>query len=118
VEVIRKTLFESDTLNIGLVDSHPLSDACGDIEWQSSNVVVLPLRGVFSKHDGPGRQVIGTPSHAVFVAAETPYRIGFPGGVAIARSPCSSAMRWRPSNSMATAAARPWRRMACFRPAP
>jgi AraC-like DNA-binding protein len=81
VEVIRKTLFESDTLNIGLVDSRPLSDACGDIEWQSSNVVVLPLRGVFSKHDGPGRHVVGTPSHAVFVAADTPYRIGFPGGI-------------------------------------
>jgi AraC-like DNA-binding protein len=36
---------------------------------------------VFSKHDGPGRHVVGTPSHAVFVAADTPYRIGFPGGI-------------------------------------
>src|SRR4030095_3320297 len=25
--------------------------------------------------------VIGTPSHAVFVAADTPYRISFPGGI-------------------------------------
>ena len=29
----------------------------------------------------PGHHVIGTPSHAVFVAADTPYRIGYPGGI-------------------------------------
>jgi AraC family transcriptional regulator len=81
VEVTRRTLFESDTLNIGQVETHPVSDACGDVEWQSSNAVVLPVGGVFSKHDAPGRHVIGTPSHAVFVAADTPYRIGFPGGI-------------------------------------
>src|SRR5438128_2292294 len=28
-----------------------------------------------------GRQVIGTPSHAVFVAADTPYPISFPGSI-------------------------------------
>jgi hypothetical protein len=43
--------------------------------------VVLPLAGVFSKHDGPGRYVVGTPSHAVLVTAHTPYRVSFPGGV-------------------------------------
>jgi hypothetical protein len=49
VEVTRRTLFESETLQIGLFEAHPVSDACGDIERQSSNVVVLPVRGVFSK---------------------------------------------------------------------
>ena len=43
--------------------------------------MVLPLSGVFSKHDAPGRHIIATPSHAVLVAANTPYRIGFPGGI-------------------------------------
>ena len=81
MSVTRKTLFESDMLAIGLVETRPASDACGDVEWQSSNAVVLPLSGVFSKHDAPGRSVIGTPSHAVWVAADTPYRIGFPGAV-------------------------------------
>jgi AraC family transcriptional regulator len=81
VEVIRRTLFESETLQIGLFEAHPVSDACGDVERQSLNVVVLPFSGVFSKHDAPGRHVIGTPSHAVLVAADTPYRIGFPGGI-------------------------------------
>jgi len=81
VKVIRKTLFENGSLQIGWVDTHPLSDVCGDVERQSLNVVVLPLSGLFSKHDAPGRHVIGTPSHAVFIASDTPYRIGFPGGI-------------------------------------
>jgi AraC-like DNA-binding protein len=58
-----------------------LSDACGDIERQSLNAVVLPVSGLFSRHDAPGRYVIGTPSHAVLFTANVPYRIGFPGAV-------------------------------------
>jgi AraC family transcriptional regulator len=81
VEISRKNLFASKTLQIGLFEARPVSDACGDVERQDSHVVVLPLSGVFSKHDAPGRHVIGTPSHAVFVAADTPYRVGFPGGI-------------------------------------
>jgi AraC family transcriptional regulator len=81
VEIIRKNLFESETLQIGLFEDRPVSDTCGDVERQDSNIVVLPFSGVFSKHDAPGRHVIGTPSHAVFVAADTPYRICFPGGI-------------------------------------
>jgi AraC family transcriptional regulator len=81
VKVTRRTLFESETVQIGLFKAHPVSFACGDVERQGSNVVVLPVSGVFSKHDSPSRHVIGTPSHAVFIAANTPYRIGFPGAI-------------------------------------
>jgi len=81
VDATRATLFEGDNLQIGQFEARPVSDACGDVEWQASNVVVLPVSGVFSKHDAPGRHVIGTPSHAVFVAADTPYRISFPGAI-------------------------------------
>ena len=81
MEINRKTLFESETLQIGLFEARPTSDACGDVERQDRNLLVLPFSGVFSKHDAPGHHVIGTPSHAVFVAADTPYRVGFPGGI-------------------------------------
>jgi AraC family transcriptional regulator len=81
VDVVRQSLFDSDMLKIGRLDVRPVSDACGDVERQTMNVLVLPFSGVFSKHDGPGRQVIGTPSHAVLIAADTPYRIGFPGAI-------------------------------------
>ncbi|MBX3501482.1 MAG: helix-turn-helix transcriptional regulator [Alphaproteobacteria bacterium] len=81
MNITRTTLFEAETLQIGLIDTRPTSDAVSGIEWQSRNVVVLPYAGVFSKLDAPDREAIGTPSHAVFVAAETPYRLGFPGGI-------------------------------------
>jgi AraC family transcriptional regulator len=81
VEISRKNLFGSRTLQIGLFEARPESDACGGVERQDQNAIVLPLAGVFSKHDAPGRHIIGTPSHAVFFAADTPYRIGYPGGI-------------------------------------
>jgi len=81
MRAVRKQLFESQTLQIGTFESRPASDACGDVERQALNAIVLPFAGVFSKHDAPGHHVIGTPSHAVFIAADTPYRIGFPGAI-------------------------------------
>ena len=81
MEPIRKTLLAGAALQIGSFSARPLSDACGDIERQNSNAVVLPVSGLFSKHDAPGRHVIGTPSHAVLFAAHMPYRIGFPGAI-------------------------------------
>lgn len=79
--VIRTPLFEGGGLRIGLFAARPISDACGDIERQEQPAIVLPLSGVFSKHDAPGRHVVGTPSQAVFFAANAPYRIGFPGAL-------------------------------------
>jgi len=81
VDVVRRTLFESDSMNIGVFEARPASDACGDVERQGSHVVVLPVSGVFCRHDAPGRHVTGTPSHAVLVAADTPYRVSYPGGI-------------------------------------
>jgi AraC family transcriptional regulator len=81
VDVVRRTLFECDSLNIGMFAARPATDACGEVERQASHVVVLPVSGVFSRHDAPGRQVTGTPSHAVLVAADTPYRISYPGAI-------------------------------------
>src|SRR5262245_24129379 len=68
-------------LQIGLFRARPTSDACGDVERQTSNAIALPVSGVFAKHEAPGRYVIGTPSHAVLFAAGAPYRIGFPGAI-------------------------------------
>jgi AraC-like DNA-binding protein len=81
VEPIRKTLLAGHVLQIGSFWARPASDACGDIERQDSHAVVLPITGLFAKHDAPGRYVIGTPSHAVLFTANTPYRIGFPGAI-------------------------------------
>jgi AraC family transcriptional regulator len=81
VEARRRILFESEALQIGLFETRPSSDACGDVERQSLNAIVLPFAGVFSKHEAPGRHVTGTPSHAIYFAPDTPYKISFPGGI-------------------------------------
>jgi AraC-like DNA-binding protein len=81
VDAIRTTLFESATFQISAFISRPRSDACGDVERQELNAVVLPVSGVFLKHDAPGRHVTGTSCHAVLVAANTPYRLSFPGAI-------------------------------------
>jgi hypothetical protein len=52
VEITRKALFECDTLTIGLVETRPMSEVCGDIEWQDSNAVVLPALKVGSALHG------------------------------------------------------------------
>jgi AraC-like DNA-binding protein len=79
--IIRRTLFESEGLQIGFIEARNVSDRCGDIERRDRNSLVLPLNGVFSKHDAPRHYVVGTPSHAVFIGADTPFRIGFPGAI-------------------------------------
>ena len=79
--IVRCPLFENDSIKIGLFEANPISDLCGDVESQSLDAVVLPFVGVFAKHDAPGRHVIGTPSHAVFIDAHRPYRIAFPGAI-------------------------------------
>lgn len=79
--VRRQTLFADAALQIGLFESRPKSDICGDVERQSLNAVVLPLSGVFAKHDAPGRNIVATPSHAAFIAADVPYRISYPGSI-------------------------------------
>jgi AraC-like DNA-binding protein len=77
-QIVRRTLFTSALLRVGHVVARPSSPECGEIERQSSNVLVLPLAGVFAKHDGPRRHVIATANHAVFIAADSPYRLSFP----------------------------------------
>jgi AraC family transcriptional regulator len=79
--IVRHALFASEAIRVASFAVDPASDACGEVERQGENLVVLPFAGVFSKHEAPGRHVVGTPSHAVFIAADTPYRIGFPGAI-------------------------------------
>ena len=118
MDAIRRTLFASDTLQIGAFAARPVSDACGDVERQGINVVVLPVSGVFSRHDSLGRHVTGTPSHAVLVAADTPYRLSFPGAIGDGALICGSAKPWRLTGSIVTAAGRKRHHTGCFRLAP
>lgn len=81
MDVSRRTLFESKGFQIELFEVRPRTEACGGVERQSLNAVVLPFSGLFSKHESPTRSVTGTPSHAVYFRREAPYRISFPGAI-------------------------------------
>jgi AraC-like DNA-binding protein len=76
----RRTLFQGELLTIGHVVRRG-SPECGELEQQESNVIVFPLRGVFAKHTGERRHVLGTPNDAMLIAAGEPYRVSFPGGI-------------------------------------
>jgi AraC-like DNA-binding protein len=77
-QIVRRTLFDGAWLRAGHVIVRPASPECGEVERQSANLLVLPISGVFAKHDGPRRHVIATSNHAVFFSANTPYRLSFP----------------------------------------
>ena len=81
MDIKRKKLFENERLQIGVFESRPTHDGCGEVERQTLNAIVLPFSGLFARHDAPGRQVTGTPSHAVYFAPDAPYRISFPGAI-------------------------------------
>jgi AraC family transcriptional regulator len=81
MQITRRTLFEGGLLRACHMVSRPTSAACGELQRQSENVLVLPLAGVFAKHDGPRHHVIATSNHALFVAAGAPYRLSFPAAI-------------------------------------
>ncbi|HSW25553.1 MAG TPA: helix-turn-helix transcriptional regulator [Burkholderiaceae bacterium] len=79
--LVKRTLFDGDWLQIGYIEVRPTSSECGEIETSELNVLALPLAGVFAKHDGPRQQAIATPSHALLISADRPYRLSFPGRI-------------------------------------
>ncbi|MCE9658757.1 MAG: AraC family transcriptional regulator [Burkholderiales bacterium] len=76
---VRRTLFVGEWLQIGHIAARPATSECGEVESSDLNVLALPLAGLFAKHDGPRRQAIATPSHALLISAGKPYRLSFPG---------------------------------------
>lgn len=81
MQITRRTLLEGRLLRLQHIVVRPSSSGTQDLQRQDCNVLVLPLAGVFTKHDGPRAQVTGTPAHAVFIQADKPYRLSLPGGL-------------------------------------
>ena len=79
--VIRRVVFESSDFRVGHVVARPSSPECGEVECQNENVLVLPLAGVFAKHEDPRRRVVVTPNNAGLIATGRPYRISYPAGI-------------------------------------
>ena len=79
--VTRRVVFEGQDFRIGHVIARPSSAECGEVECQNENVLVLPLAGLFAKHDERRRCAVVTPNNAGLIAAGKPYRISYPAGI-------------------------------------
>lgn len=76
-----QTLFDSELLTIRHSVAHPSSTQCSDIERETADLLLMPLAGLFAKHDGPKQHFIANSNHALFLGCGKPYRVSFPGGI-------------------------------------
>jgi AraC family transcriptional regulator len=81
MNITRRTLFTSDLL----VADHVCATGTGaepvELDQATTNSLVLPLTGVFAKHEGPRAHFLATPAHAVLIADRSTYGITLPGGI-------------------------------------
>jgi len=75
----RRTVFDSTLLRIHEVRTQADTAAPGDLDTTAVDQLVLPVAGVFARHDGPMQCVVANPNHALFFRAGQPYRISYPG---------------------------------------
>lgn len=76
-----QTLFDSELLTIRHAVARPSSSRGDDIERGTADLLLMPIAGLFAKHDGPNQNVIANPNHALFFGYGKSYRISFPGGI-------------------------------------
>ncbi|HZO02675.1 MAG TPA: AraC family transcriptional regulator [Burkholderiales bacterium] len=72
-----ETPHRSPALAVHIVRCRPEHHACGPVEHAAADMLVLPLRGIFVKHEGPER-LVADPCHALFFEAGAPYRVSHP----------------------------------------
>jgi AraC family transcriptional regulator len=81
MHITRSILFDKGLWRIGHVVVRGASPVPGDVELQDEHILVLPMSGLFTKHDGPNHHIVGTPNHAVLIEADRPYRLSYPAGI-------------------------------------
>ena len=81
MHIARRVLFDSGLWRMGQVDVWDASPQPGPVEVQSAHVLVLPIAGVFAKHDAQQPRILGTPNDAVFICADHPYCLSYPAGI-------------------------------------
>lgn len=80
VRLVREVLFSNDVLAVALACARPGS-APLELEPRPWHSLVLPLTGIFARHDGARRQVVALPGLAMFLPAATSHRLSFPHGI-------------------------------------
>lgn len=81
MDTTRRFLFDSDLLQAVHIVVRPSAVAISELDHAATASLVLPLAGVFARHDGPRKQSIATPNHAIFFSSGDAYRISLPGSL-------------------------------------
>lgn len=79
--LVLQTLFDSELLTIRHAVARPASTECSDIRRATADVLLMPIAGLFAKHDSPKQHFIANANHALFFGCGKPYRLSFPGGI-------------------------------------
>ncbi|MBI3897413.1 MAG: helix-turn-helix transcriptional regulator [Gammaproteobacteria bacterium] len=74
----RRRLFENELVCLTHVACRPSYWGCGEVEQPGKDLLVLPLNGVFAKHDGPRQHIIANSNHALLFGRTRSYRISHP----------------------------------------
>lgn len=77
--LVLQTLFESELLTVRHAVARPSPSS--DVMYGIADVVIMPIAGVFAKHDSPSQRFIANSNHALFFGRGKPYRISFPGDI-------------------------------------
>lgn len=75
------TVFDSALLTVRHAVARPSASPLGKLEHAADDLLLLPIAGLFARHDSPGRHVIANPNHGLLFHRDQPYRISFPDGV-------------------------------------
>jgi AraC family transcriptional regulator len=81
VSYASRLLYSSAVARVGEVIATPLSDQPGEWGELDYNLIVLPLRGLFTTHFSSRRQALVTTQDAVLLGSGVPHRYSFPGRV-------------------------------------
>jgi AraC-like DNA-binding protein len=76
-----RELFDSELLKIRHAVARPSQSKGDDIPRGTADLMLMPIAGVFAKHESSKRHVIANSNHALFFGYGKHYRISFPGNI-------------------------------------
>jgi AraC family transcriptional regulator len=74
------TVFNSELVCVRHAVARPSADPCSEVERGAAELLLMPITGLFAKHDGPKQHFIANSNHALLLGLGGPYRISFPDG--------------------------------------
>ena len=81
MRLTQQTRFQSELLTIRHAVASPTASPCSELLYGLADLLILPVAGVFAKHDAPKQHFIANANHGLFFVRDQAYRISFPGRI-------------------------------------